>query len=122
MAAAAGRACRSIARSATTTWCSRAAAVRDRSPGRGGAPNPTEGERVFRDTCAQCHRFGTLGKDYAPDLTKVADRLPRRDILRSIFFPHEKVDPKYATTVLATKDGKTIRGLVVSETRQTVVR
>ena len=83
--------------------------------GRGGAPNPTEGERVFRDTCAQCHRFGTLGKDYAPDLTKVADRLPRRDILRSIFFPHEKVDPKFATTVIATKDGKTIRGLVVSE-------
>ena len=47
-------------------------------------------------TCAQCHRFGTLGKDYAPDLTKVADRMPRRDILRSIFFPNEKVDPKYA--------------------------
>ena len=38
-------------------------------------PIATEGERVFRDTCAQCHRFGTLGKDYAPDLTKVADRL-----------------------------------------------
>ena len=83
--------------------------------GRGGAPNPTDGERVFRETCAQCHRFGTLGKDYAPDLTKVADRLPRRDILRSIFFPHEKVDPKYATTVIATKDGRTIRGLVVSD-------
>ena len=74
--------------------------------GRGGAPNATDGERVFRDTCAQCHRFGTLGKDFAPDLTKVADRLPRRDILRSIFFPNEKVDPKFATTVLATKDGR----------------
>jgi putative heme-binding domain-containing protein len=83
--------------------------------GRGGAPSATDGERVFRDTCAQCHRFGTLGKDYAPDLTKVADRMPRRDILRSIFFPHEKVDPKYVTTVIATKDGKTVRGLVVSE-------
>ena len=89
--------------------------------GRGGAPNPTEGERVFRETCAQCHRFGTLGKDYAPDLTKVADRLPRRDILRSIFFPSEKVDPKFATTVIATKDGATIRGLLVSETAQNVV-
>jgi putative heme-binding domain-containing protein len=83
--------------------------------GRGGAPDPTEGERVFRDTCAQCHRFGTLGSDYAPDLTKVADRLPRRDILRSIFFPHEKVDAKFAATVIATRDGQTIRGLVVSE-------
>ena len=89
--------------------------------GRGGAPNPTDGERVFRETCAQCHRFGTLGKDYAPDLTKVADRLPRRDILRSIFFPSEKVDPKFSTTVIATKDGATIRGLLVSENAQNVV-
>ena len=44
---------------------------------------------------------GTIGKDYAPDLTKVGDRLPRRDILRSVFFPSESVDPKYSTTVLA---------------------
>jgi putative heme-binding domain-containing protein len=89
--------------------------------GRGGAPNATEGERVFRETCAPCHRFGTLGKDYAPDLTKVAGRLPRRDILRSIFFPNEKVDPKYATAVLVMRDGTTIRGLVISETPQEVV-
>jgi putative heme-binding domain-containing protein len=89
--------------------------------GRGGAPNPTDGERVFREVCAQCHRFGTLGKDYAPDLTKIADRMPRRDVLRAIFFPHEKVDPKYATTVLTRKDGTTLRGLVVSETAQEVV-
>jgi putative heme-binding domain-containing protein len=89
--------------------------------GRGGAPNATAGERVFRDVCAQCHRFGTIGSDYAPDLTKVADRLPRRDILRSVFFPNEQVDPKFATTVLALKDGTSVRGLVVSETAQQLV-
>jgi putative heme-binding domain-containing protein len=89
--------------------------------GRGGAPNAAEGGGVFRETCAQCHRYGTVGKDYAPDLTRVADRLQRRDILRSIFFPNEKVDPKYVTTVLALKDGKTVRGLLVSETAQNVV-
>ena len=89
--------------------------------GRGGAPDAAAGERVFRDTCAQCHRFGTLGKDFAPDLTKVADRLPRRDILRSVFFPNERVEPKYATTVLVKKDGATVRGLLVSESAQEVV-
>ena len=89
--------------------------------GRGGAPNAAEGGGVFRDTCAQCHRYGTVGKDYAPDLTRIAERMQRRDVLRSIFFPHEKVDPKYATTVLALKDGTTVRGLVVSETAQNLV-
>jgi putative heme-binding domain-containing protein len=89
--------------------------------GRGGAPSAADGERVFRDVCAQCHRIGTVGNAYAPDLSRVADRLPRRDILRSIFFPNETVDQRYATTVLVTKDGATVRGLVVSDTPQSLV-
>ena len=89
--------------------------------GRGGAPDAAAGEKVFRDTCSQCHRFGTLGKDYAPDLTRVAERLPRRDVLRSIFFPNEKLDPKYETTVVVTRDNQTIRGLQISEDAQAVV-
>jgi putative heme-binding domain-containing protein len=89
--------------------------------GRGGAPSIVEGERVFRDTCAQCHRFGGVGKTYAPDLTGLAERMPRRDVLRAIFFPNEKVDPKYSTTVLVRKDGTTGRGLMVSENGQSVV-
>jgi putative heme-binding domain-containing protein len=89
--------------------------------GRGGAPNAAEGERVFREVCAQCHRHGDVGRNYAPDLTNVADRLPRRDILRAIFFPNESVDPKYATTVLVLKDGATVRGLLLSETGSDLV-
>jgi putative heme-binding domain-containing protein len=89
--------------------------------GRGGGPNAAAGAEAFRDTCAQCHRFGTIGKDYAPDLTKIGQTTLRRDILRSIFFPSEKVDPKYHATVIVTRDGKTVRGLVVSETAQAVV-
>ena len=89
--------------------------------GRGGAPSAADGERVFRDVCAQCHRFGTIGQDFAPDLTKVGSTVARRDILRSIFFPNEVVDQKYATTVIVTKDGATIRGLLVSETPQNVL-
>jgi putative heme-binding domain-containing protein len=89
--------------------------------GRGGAPSVADGEKVFLDTCAQCHRFGAAGKSFAPDLTGIADRMPRRDVLRAIFFPHEAVDAKYVTTVLTKKDGTTIRGLVVSENAQSVV-
>ena len=89
--------------------------------GRGGAPSAVDGEKVFRDTCSQCHRFNGVGNTYAPDLTRIAERMPRRDILRSIFFPSEQVDQKFATTVLVKKDGATIRGLLVSESAQAVV-
>jgi putative heme-binding domain-containing protein len=89
--------------------------------GRGGGPSIADGERVFKDTCSQCHRFGATGNTHAPDLTRIAERMPRRDILRAIFFPSEKVDPKYATTVLVTSAGATVRGLLISENAQAVV-
>jgi putative heme-binding domain-containing protein len=89
--------------------------------GRGGAPSVADGEKVFLDTCAQCHRFGQVGQAFAPDLTSIAGRMPRRDVLRAIFFPNETVNAKYVTTVLTKKDGTTVRGLVVGETAQTVV-
>jgi putative heme-binding domain-containing protein len=89
--------------------------------GRGGGPNAAAGAQAFRDACAQCHRFGAVGKDYAPDLTKIGQTTLRRDILRSIFFPSEKVDPKYHATVIVTRDGRTVRGLIVSETAQALV-
>jgi putative heme-binding domain-containing protein len=88
--------------------------------GRGGAPNPTAGAQVFRDVCAECHRFGAIGRDVAPELSR-ANTMLRRDILRSIFFPSEKVDELYETTALALQDGRTVRGLVTSETPQNVV-
>jgi putative heme-binding domain-containing protein len=88
--------------------------------GRAGAPNPAAGAQVFREVCAECHRFGTIGKEYAPELTR-ANTMLRRDILRAIFFPSEKVDELYETTVLSLRDGTTVRGLVTSENEQSVV-
>jgi putative heme-binding domain-containing protein len=89
--------------------------------GRGGGPNPTMGREVFEQQCASCHRARGIGAAYAPDLTNLGQRMQRRDILRAIFFPDEQVNPKYRTTVLTMRDKSTLRGLVVSETAQTLV-
>ena len=88
--------------------------------GRGGGPNAANGEGTFKTACASCHKFNGAGEGYGPDLTTIGTTLQRREILRAIFFPNEKVDPKYHTTVVATRDGKTVRGLLVSETAQAV--
>jgi len=89
--------------------------------GRGGGPNPTTGRQVFLDQCASCHRAGGAGATYGPDLTNVGKTILRRDLLRAMFFPNERVDPKYRTTVLTMRDKTTARGLLVSETAQTIV-
>jgi putative heme-binding domain-containing protein len=84
--------------------------------GRGGAPNAQAGAQTFQNTCAGCHKFGTVGNSYAPELTGVATRLQRREILRAIYFPEEAVATRYQTTVITTRGGQTHRGLVVNET------
>jgi putative heme-binding domain-containing protein len=89
--------------------------------GRGGGPNVANGEKMFQQACASCHKFGTVGATHAPDLTGIGKTMLRRDILRSIFFPQEKVDARYESTVITTKDKQTVRGLVLSETAQNVV-
>jgi putative heme-binding domain-containing protein len=84
--------------------------------GRGGAPDAASGAHVFETACASCHRFGSMGSATGgPDLTGIGTRMLRRDVLRAIFFPSEKVDPQYATTVITTRDHRTVRGLVVGE-------
>jgi putative heme-binding domain-containing protein len=87
--------------------------------GRGGGPNVDNGRKAFTASCAQCHRVDTVGRAYGPDLSNLLT-MPRRDILRAIFFPSETVDPKFETTVIVTRDKQTIRGLVVSESGQNV--
>jgi putative heme-binding domain-containing protein len=87
----------------------------------GGPPNPVVGAQVFQEQCASCHRFGATGATYGPDLSSIGKTMLRRDILRAVFFPDEKVDPKYRTTVITTREKATIRGLVVSENAQAVV-
>ena len=87
--------------------------------GRGGGPNVDNGKKTFDTVCAKCHRVDGFGNTYGPDLSNI-QTMPRRDILRAIFFPDEKVDPKYETTVIVTRDKQTIRGLVVSEDARSV--
>jgi putative heme-binding domain-containing protein len=89
--------------------------------GRGGAPNAQEGAQVFEQSCASCHKFGSSGATYGPELTNIAGTMLRRDVLRAIFFPDEQVATKYRTTVINTRDNQELRGLLINETATTVV-
>jgi putative heme-binding domain-containing protein len=78
------------------------------------------GQAIFGRICVACHMADGQGVDYGPDLSQVASRLSRRDIIESIIDPNAKVDPKYITTNLETKDGEACTGFVVSETEEEV--
>ena len=62
--------------------------------------------------CAQCHSGGTgLG----PDLAGAAARFSRDDLFIAVAFPNLDVSPRYQTTLIETKAGKTYTGLIVYE-------
>jgi putative heme-binding domain-containing protein len=78
--------------------------------------DPAKGANVFRDAlCARCHRAGARGPAVGPDLTHVAGRFSRRDILESILSPSKVVADNYRNVQIITTDGRQIVGRVVME-------
>lgn len=65
--------------------------------------------------CVRCHRFGSEGSAIGPDLTAVARRFSRRDMLESILNPSKVVAEQYRTLQVVTTDGRTLSGRVVLE-------
>ena len=65
--------------------------------------------------CVTCHRFGNEGGSVGPDLTAVAARLSRREMLASVLKPSETVPEQYRTSTITRKDGEELIGRIVAE-------
>lgn len=75
--------------------------------------DPSHGSEVFSAAqCAECHRFGEFGESIGPDLTSIARRFTRREIVESILYPGHIVSDQYASKKILTLDGRTLVGLV----------
>jgi putative heme-binding domain-containing protein len=71
--------------------------------------------------CRACHRMGAEGGVFGPDLTAVASRFGRRDLLVAILDPSRAMDEKYRNTIVRLKDGSQVVGVVESESAQAMV-
>ena len=65
--------------------------------------------------CIRCHRFGTSGHAVGPDLTGLARRFSRRDMLESIILPSKVIAEQYRTVQIETSDGRLVVGRILSE-------
>ncbi|MDB6025481.1 MAG: putative rane-bound dehydrogenase [Verrucomicrobiales bacterium] len=74
-----------------------------------------EGKQIFERICVACHQVKDKGATFGPELTQVAGRLNREDLIESIFYPNAKIDPRWLTTNITTKDGQELTGVVASE-------
>jgi putative heme-binding domain-containing protein len=83
--------------------------------------NRDNGKMVFRRVCINCHKVGSEGANLGPDMTQVGKRLPPYKLVESIIDPNAEVDPKYLSTLVVTDEGKSVTGLLVSETDEELV-
>jgi putative heme-binding domain-containing protein len=79
------------------------------------------GREVFRRVCLTCHMVKTEGANLGPELTHVGSRLDAYKLVESIVDPNATIDEKYVSTMVLTDDGRSVTGLLVSETPENVV-
>jgi putative heme-binding domain-containing protein len=77
--------------------------------------NYRNGGRVFQQAaCGACHSFSTFweGSGLAPDLTPVATKFTRDEILRSILEPSATINGQFFYTNFKLKNGTVIPGVL----------
>jgi putative heme-binding domain-containing protein len=77
------------------------------------------GRELFAARCADCHRVGGVGQAVGPDL--LASRTKGKSALMiAILEPNAAVARDYATSVVETKDGENIAGILAEENQVTL--
>ena len=83
--------------------------------GPNAAGDAARGREVFvKAQCAKCHRLGADGEALGPDLTTLAQRFGKKEVLESVLFPSQIISDQYAATTLALEDGRTLQGIVAA--------
>jgi putative heme-binding domain-containing protein len=83
--------------------------------------NADNGKAVFRRVCVACHKVYGEGADMGPDMMGVGKRLNSYKLVESIIDPNADIADKYLSTSVLTNDGRSIVGLLVSETPDELV-
>jgi uncharacterized repeat protein (TIGR03806 family) len=83
------------------------------------------GRELFFNTpsvaCKNCHRISDSGSNLGPELTHIAAKYNKAQILESILEPSKTIDPKYVTYLVETTQGRVLTGLLVEKTSEVVV-
>lgn len=75
-----------------------------------------KGQEAFTAAqCVLCHRLGHEGGAIGPDLTTVASRFSRRDMLEAILLPSKVIPDQFQNTDIITLDGVEITGHILAE-------
>ena len=78
-------------------------------------------EAFIAAQCVMCHRVGNDGGAVGPELTAVAARFNRRDLLENIILPSKVISDRYQSWIISRSDGEDVSGVIAEETADKVV-
>ncbi|MFM8469378.1 MAG: PVC-type heme-binding CxxCH protein [Limisphaerales bacterium] len=76
-----------------------------------GPRDAKRGHEIFTLACATCHRIGQEGHDFGPDLLGELG-VAEETLVRHLLLPNERIRPGYETTVVDTRGGGSVVGLL----------
>ncbi len=87
--------------------------------------NPETGRWIFFNhenaQCMRCHSYDDMGGNAGPRLNGVASRITRPQILEALIKPSARLAPGFGVVTLQLKSGKTISGVLQSETKDSLI-
>jgi putative membrane-bound dehydrogenase-like protein len=81
--------------------------------------NPAHGRELFQQLCATCHRLDRMGYAVGPDLLDIRNQ-PKENILFHIVVPDAEIAPAFAAYIAEARDGRTLSGILASETSTSI--
>jgi putative membrane-bound dehydrogenase-like protein len=115
----AARAWRLLSRTASLPDPDRQKVVDELAPLAQGTGDAAAGKLVFAKHCAVCHTHNGEGGKVGPDLTGMAVH-PKSHLLVEILDPSRSVEGNYRQYQLTTRSGRSLAGLLASETKTSV--
>ncbi|MCA1963049.1 MAG: DUF1080 domain-containing protein [Prosthecobacter sp.] len=79
-----------------------------------------KGQQLFATLCITCHKHGQLGVDVGPPLSDVKVKPPEA-LLSDILDPNRMFEARWSAYTIETTDGRTLSGLIQSETADAIV-
>jgi putative heme-binding domain-containing protein len=79
------------------------------------AGDATRGAKIYETACMVCHKFADKGNDVGPHLGTIK-AWTAEQLVTNILDPNREVSPNFALYLVETNDGRTLSGLISSET------
>jgi putative heme-binding domain-containing protein len=84
------------------------------------AANLEQGKKLFGQHCSTCHALQGQGHAVGPDLLGALGNKTPEALLIDLFDPNREVDPRYINYLVVTKNGRTVTGIMSSESAGSV--